>query len=202
MGCLGFIWYGFLFLVLAFVVGSVEAAIGIVLAFFIATWVITALTKNRRRKKFTTLIEENIEVQMSQALADHVGTKAVALDGDRSFSFRVVGESYQKENFIELAKHLQVEEVETLMLQVQLVCQPNNPHDSKAVAVTLGGFLVGWVPKHESQRLHDFLLQHQGVATVNAKIFMDVQNQKFEIDLDLGYPLEIVRGIEPPGLLR
>ena len=180
--------YFLLFLVFAALLGSIEAAfsfvaVGAALIFAGVFW-----WNINKRKRAGTLLSENFEKQMSQALADHVQKTAIALQGDGSFSFRVVGEKYRKESFKELAEHLQIDEDETIKLQTQLVCQPNNPHDPKAVAVTLGGYLIGWIPRYAAERLHDFLLPHGGTAAVNSQISFSLANEEFEVDLDLTEP--------------
>lgn len=180
--------YFLLFLVFVAVVGSFELALGLIGGSALAIFAAGLWWRSRKNETANRLLSENFDKQMSQALADYVQKNAIAIGGDGSFSFRVVGEKFRKESFKELAEHLQIEEDETIKLQTQLVCQPNNPHDPKAVAVTLGGFLIGYVPRYSAERLHDFLMLHGGTAGVNSKIAFAVSKDEFEVELDITEP--------------
>lgn len=188
MGCLKLIGYILLFAFLAAMVGSVELVLWM-LAVFVAAILGYRIYKDRTGKKLQDdALSEVIESQVSSKLAEYIKKSAIALDGDGSYSFRVVGEKYRKENFKELADYMQLEESETVSLQTQLVCQPNNPHDPKAVAVTLGGYLIGFLPRYEAEPLHEYLMQHGGVAGVNSKVSFDLEAEEFEVELDLARP--------------
>lgn len=188
MGCLKIIGYVLLFAFLAAVLGSVELLFWL-LGLFVVAVAAYRIYKDRANKKLQSeALSEVIEVQVSSQLAQYIKKTAIALDGDGSYSFRVVGEKYRKENFKELAEYMQIDESETVALQTQLVCQPNNPHDPKAVAVTLGGYLIGFLPRYEAEPLHDYLMQYGGVAGVNSKVSFDLESEEFEVDLDLTKP--------------
>lgn len=188
MGCLKIIGYVLLFALLAAVLGSVELLFWL-LGLFVVAVAAYRIYKDRANKKLQSeALSEVIEVQVSSQLAEYIKKTAIALDGDGSYSFRVVGEKYRKENFKELAEYMQIDESETVALQTQLVCQPNNPHDPKAVAVTLGGYLIGFLPRYEAEPLHDYLMQYGGVAGVNSKVSFDLESEEFEVDLDLTRP--------------
>lgn len=188
MSCLKIFGYFLGFMFLAAVVGSVELATGVIIGLVVIAAIFTISKNQVAKKQMSEVLSENIEWQVSQKLADYVMAKAIALEGDGSYGFRVVGEKYHVEAFKELAEHMQIEKSETVRLQTQLICQPNNPHDQFAVAVTLGGFLLGWVPKFASERLHNFLMQHGGVAGVNTQLKFDLKSNEFEVDLDLTEP--------------
>jgi hypothetical protein len=169
--------------------GSFERA-----ALFIGLLVVAVLIykiwKDRNMKNRTEeMVSENIEKQVSKRLADYVLEKAIAIEGDGSYGFRVVGEKYHKEAYKELAEHMQIDENETVKLQTQLICQPKNPHDATAVAVTLGGYLIGWVPKYESERIHNFLMPFGGIGAANSELSFDLEKEEFDVHLDIGYPL-------------
>ncbi len=188
-GCLAIVGYGIGFLFLVGWLGSFENA-----AFFLGALFLLVLGyriwKDQTSKKQTELmVSENIDKQVSQKLADYVMQKAIAIQGDDSYSFRVVGEKYHKEAFKELADHMQIDENETVKLQTQLICQPKNPHDSTAVAVTLGGYLIGWVPKYESERVHNFLMPFGGIGTANSELSFDLEKEEFDVHLDIANPL-------------
>lgn len=188
MSCLSVIGYFLLFLFIAAVLGSIDAALVAVAIGFAAVFAAKVWWESRKRQTTNNLLSENFDKQMSKALANHVQKTAIAVGGDGSFSFRVVGEKYRKESFKELADYLQIDGDETVKLQTQLVCQPNNPHDPKAVAVTLGGYLIGYVPRYAAERLHDFLMQFGGTAGVNSQITFSMSNEEFEVELDLTEP--------------
>lgn len=188
MGCFQIFGYVILFGFMSYLLGSWQAAVGLFLGLVAIVFVYRTLVDRSKKTRAEKMLAENIEWQVSDELASYIQEVAVALEGDGNYGFRVVGEQYRKEAFKELAEHLQVDKDETLSLQTQLVCQPNNPHDPKAVAVTLGGYLIGWIPRYAAGRLHDFLLPIGGVATVNTKISFKLQKEEFEVQLNLSEP--------------
>jgi len=122
-------------------------------------------------------------------------TTAIALEGDNSYGQRVYGESAFAANFADIMAYAGVADGTVLELQAALVVEPANPDSTCAVAVTAGGVVLGYIPQFESESLYNFLLQHRGMARVNANIHLLVANQASFVEVDLIRPFRIVPGV-------
>jgi hypothetical protein len=120
---------------------------------------------------------------------------AVALAGDNSYQQRVIGEAGFTENFEDLRQYANAQDNTVLELQVALVAEPANPHSSHAVAVTAGGVVLGYIPEFESESLFGFLMQHRGLARVNANIHLHTAMGASRVELDLVRPFQVVPGV-------
>lgn len=122
-------------------------------------------------------------------------TTAVALEGNDEYRQTVAGTTDFGHNFEDLRQYAGVEDGSTLELQAALVVEPANPNSSHAVAVTAGGVVLGYIPQFESESLYTFLMQHRGMARVNANIHIDVASGTSRIELDLKRPYRVVPGV-------
>lgn len=122
-------------------------------------------------------------------------TTAVALEGDDEYRQTVAGTTDFGHNFEDLRQYAGVADGTTLELQAALVVEPTNPHSSHAVAVTAGGVVLGYIPQFESESLYTFLMQHRGMARVNANIHIAVASGTSSIELDLKRPYRVVPGV-------
>ncbi|MFM7030154.1 MAG: hypothetical protein ACKOWK_03710 [Micrococcales bacterium] len=122
-------------------------------------------------------------------------TTAVALEGDNQYRQRVYGESAFSDNFADLMSYARVSDGTLLELQAALVIEPANPDSSCAVAVTAGGVVLGYIPQFESESLYNFLLQHRGMARVNANIHLRVSQNASYVEIDLVRPFRVVPGV-------
>lgn len=122
-------------------------------------------------------------------------TTAVALEGDNEYRQRVYGESAFSENFADLMSYARVPDGTMLELQAALVVEPANPDSTCAVAVTAGGVVLGYIPQFESESLYNFLLQHRGMARVNANIHLRVAQKASYVEVDLVRPFRVVPGV-------
>ena len=120
---------------------------------------------------------------------------AVALAGDGNYSQTVYGEAGFADNFEDLRNFANCPDNTVLEIQVALVVEPANPNSSYAVAVSAGGVILGYIPQFESESLYGFLLQHRGMARVNANIHLHTQAQTSRVELDLTRPFRVVPGV-------
>lgn len=122
-------------------------------------------------------------------------TTAVALEGDNEYRQTVVGCSAFGENFEDLRQYAGVSDGSVLELQAALVVEPANRESAAAVAVTAGGVVLGYIPNFESESLYAFLMQHRGMARVNANIYIQVAAGTSRVELDLVRPYRVVPGV-------
>jgi hypothetical protein len=122
-------------------------------------------------------------------------TTAVALEGDNEYRQTVAGCSAFGHNFEDLRSYAGVSDNTLLELQAALVVEPANPQSAHAVAVTAGGVVLGYIPDFESESLYVFLMQHRGMARVNANIYIEVASQTSRVELDLVRPYRVVPGV-------
>jgi hypothetical protein len=122
-------------------------------------------------------------------------TTAVALEGDNEYRQTVAGCSAFGQNFEDLRNYADVSDNTLLELQAALVVEPANPESAHAVAVTAGGVVLGYIPNFESESLYVFLMQHRGMARVNANIYIEVASQTSRVELDLVRPYRVVPGV-------
>lgn len=122
-------------------------------------------------------------------------TTAVALEGNNEYAQRVFGESNFSHNFEDLREYAGVADNTMLELQAALVCEPANPDSPFAVAVTAGGVVLGYIPQFETEALFTFLMQHRGMARVNANIHIAVAASANRVELDLVRPYRVVPGV-------
>ena len=122
-------------------------------------------------------------------------TTSVALEGNNEYKQQVFGESSFSENFADLMDYAGVADGSLLELQAALVCEPANPDSGFAIAVTAGGVVLGYIPQFESESLYNFLMQHRGMARVNANIYLEVAAGTSRVELDLVRPFRVVPGV-------
>jgi len=122
-------------------------------------------------------------------------TTAVALEGNNEYRQTVVGSAAFAENFEDLRQYAGVADGSLLELQAALVVEPANRESAAAVAVTAGGVVLGYIPNFESESLYAFLMQHRGMARVNANIYIQVEAGTSKVELDLVRPFRVVPGV-------
>jgi hypothetical protein len=122
-------------------------------------------------------------------------TTAVALEGNNEYRQTVVGSAAFAENFEDLRQYAEVADGSLLELQAALVVEPANRESAAAVAVTAGGVVLGYIPNFESESLYAFLMQHRGMARVNANIYIQVEAGTSKVELDLVRPFRVVPGV-------
>ena len=122
-------------------------------------------------------------------------TTAVALEGDNEYRQSVAGTANFGHNFEDLRQYAGVSDNSVLELQAALVIEPANRESVHAIAVTAGGVVLGYIPQMESESLYTFLLQHQGMARVNANIHIQVASGTSRVELDLVRPYRVVPGV-------
>lgn len=122
-------------------------------------------------------------------------TTAVALEGDDGYRQSVAGSPEFAHNFEDLRQYAGVADGTQLEIQAALVVEPANPNSGHAVAVTAGGVVLGYIPDFEAEGLYTFLMQHRGMARVNANIFIQVTAGTSHVQLDLVRPYRVVPGV-------
>lgn len=79
-----------------------------------------------------------------------VGGVSLEMEGDGSFSFPVVGESHYQDALRRIAGP-EAEKGKRHECAAVITHQPRNRHDKNACAVTIGGNLVGYLPRDEAK---------------------------------------------------
>jgi len=115
--------------------------------------------------------------------------KAPLLVGDLSYGKRVIATDSYPHNWVELAEHMQFETSGRAEVMVDLVLQPTHPVEQQAIAVTLGGLVIGYVPRVEAVQLYEFIHKLGGVARVNANVYFDPIGGKNRVEIDWTLPL-------------
>jgi hypothetical protein len=115
--------------------------------------------------------------------------KAPLLVGDLSYGKRVIAADSYPHNWQELAELMQFETSGRAEVLVDLVLQPTHPTEQYAIAVTLGGLVIGYVPRVEAVQLYEFVHKLGGAAKVNANVYFDPIGGKNRVEIDWTLPL-------------
>ena len=148
------------------------------------------LEEKRLRNNRKMLTEMNFE-NLSRAEVEKILAKAPLLKGNGKFAFKSVGTIPFAKNFdsIRLARRLYF--VEPAKVEVLLIPEPANTERIHAVAVTLDGKVLGYVPAKEASELHgDLLSRHIGLR-VMAKVYLGSRPEFNAIALDMAKPLRV-----------
>lgn len=81
-------------------------------------------------------------------------------DGQTSVS--VAGESFYQEALVRVCGRQGSEEVRIEDLELELVCDPDNPHDHLAVRVEIGGEMVGHLSRGNARMYHKRIQREGG----------------------------------------
>ncbi len=87
------------------------------------------------------------------------------LDGDGSFDFDIVGESYYQDA-LERIVGGRTDESSEFECIASLVCEDDNPHDSNAVAVYINGQKVGHLARPVAAGFRDIQRRHGWVGQI------------------------------------
>jgi len=93
------------------------------------------------------------EREVERAIQDWVGRRPATaewLDGNGSFSLEVVGESNYQRN-LERVCGGRTRECQDRIMTAMLVLEDDNPHDAKAVCVTIDGWTVGYLSRDKAR---------------------------------------------------
>ena len=164
------------------------AAIGVLIV--IAIFGRRKLEEKRLKDNRKMLTEMNFE-NLSMSEIEKILAKAPALKGNGKFAFNSVGTIPFAKNLdsVRLARRLYF--VEPTRVEVLLIPQPANTERIHAVAVTLDGKVLGYVPAKEASELHgDLLNRHIGLR-VMAKVYLGSRPEFNAIALDMAKPLRV-----------
>jgi len=148
------------------------------------------LQEKRLRDNRKMLTEMNFE-NLSMTEIEKILAKAPLLKGNGKFAHKAVGSIPYAKNFdaIRLARRLYF--VEPTRVEVLLIPEPANTERIHAVAVTLDGKVLGYVPAKEASKLHNsFLVRHMGIRAM-AKIYLGSRPEFNSIVLDLANPMRL-----------
>lgn len=150
-------------------------------------------SNDRERDRLISAMRSHKEADKTTALAG----KIVALEGDDTFSFDIVGESHKQRELEALAggrrEHGADHQVQAILLP-----ENNNRYDLNAVVVTISGEAVGYLDKANAKHWREVLFSTgPRAALVNAKIVggwecPDGDVGHFGVKLDVTYPLTVV----------
>lgn len=116
-----------------------EAVVAIVAIFAVVIAVAAAVLLSRGEKKPAPTPDSKAAVY--------------EIEGDGTYSFNIVGESYYQEALDEIAGGKKQDESHDLEVLATLGTQNSNPHDSMAVVVTIGGKCVGYLSREHARWL-------------------------------------------------
>ncbi len=148
------------------------------------------LEEKRLKDNRKMLTEMNFE-NLSMAEIEKILDKAPLLKGNGKFAFKSVGTIPFAKNLdsVRLARRLYF--VEPTRVEVLLIPEPANTERIHAVAVTLDGKVLGYVPAKEASELHgDLLSRHIGLR-VMAKVYLGSRPEFNAIALDMAKPLRV-----------
>jgi hypothetical protein len=138
--------------------------------------------------KTDRLLATPFEGELPQPL-QAAAIRAPLLVGDFGYGKRVIATDSYPHNWQELAEHMQFETSGRAEVMVDLVLQPTHPVEQQAIAVTLGGLVIGYVPRVEAVQLYEFIHKLGGVAKVNANVYFDPIGGKNRVEIDWTLPL-------------
>jgi hypothetical protein len=125
-------------------------------------------------------------------------SKCVAVAGDGEFEFPVVGESHHQ-RFLEQLCGGRTRWSAHHYCTANLIPESHNPHDPHAVAVTICGVEVGYLPRHMAPDLIEALQEVDAdEAQCNAIVVggwhrPGAEDGFFGVKLDATYPVRFVR---------
>jgi len=139
------------------------------------------------RKKFAEMNFENL----AAAEIDAILAKAPVLKGDGKFDYKVVGSIPFAKNFDAIRMSRRIYFVEPTKIEVLLLPQPANAERRNAVAVTIDGKVLGYVPAREASEMHTYLLAHTSGVRASARIYLGSRPEFNALALDLAKPLRL-----------
>lgn len=74
---------------------------------------------------------------------------------------KVAGESYRQDELVRITGRRGSEEIKLDGVDLELVCEPDNPHDPRAVKVLVDGLHVGYLSKGNA-RTYCKRIDHEG----------------------------------------
>ena len=105
------------------------------------------------------------------------------------FGWRVVHSDDFADNFEAILREYEGRDGETVeSFEAVLVCEPANPLNPNAIAVTWFGFVMGYLAKSESAELFAFLMKRGGVARCNATVKFDASDNASAARIDVQKP--------------
>jgi hypothetical protein len=193
-------WFKFLGVLALFVVAGAYFNVPVYLSALVGAFVGAVLVATDWYQRKTRVYTKKLlaDKPFNGKLPTEIGlatTTAVALEGNNEYRQKVFGEASFGDNFADLMSYAGVPDGTLLELQAALVCEPANPDSGFAIAVTAGGVVLGYIPQFESESLYNFLMQHRGMARVNANIYLSVADGTSHVDLDLVRPFRVVPGV-------
>ncbi len=139
------------------------------------------------RKKFAEMNFENLAAAEIEAILK----KAPVLKGNGKFAFKAVGTIPFSKNFDEIRMRRRIYFVEPTRIEVLLIPQPANTERKNAVAVTIDGKVLGYVPAREASEMHNYLLAHTSGLRATAKIYLGSRPEFNALMLDMAKPLRL-----------
>ena len=86
--------------------------------------------------------------------------KTILLNGDKTYSQEVVGESKYQDAFEAICGKKRTEESVRIYVDALIIPEPNNPYDPNAFKVTVKGKTVGYLPRQFAKLLHDLYIKY------------------------------------------
>jgi hypothetical protein len=144
----------------------------------------------RRRPRTLKLLSSPLPAELPPAVLEAIERSPVLM-GPSTYPRRVVWEEKFLDNWILFANRVQSKEVETHHYVADLIIDPSYPGETHAVAVAVGGYVMGYLPRVESAEIYDFLTRYGGIARCNAELKVNLKTNEFDAKLAISQPFEL-----------
>ena len=193
-GCAGLFVGAFVVTLIANTLGKGAFALILLVLAAGAGYVIYAnykLAKTTKHQDVALLSDALFGTKLPQDIAKMAASSAL-LAYDTTFKWRVVRSEDFAENFKVILEEYEGKDGEVFEdFQVQLVCEPANPLNPNAVAVTWGGLIIGYMAKLETPSLFAFIMNMGGVAQAKGRLTFGVEDNSSTVRLDIAMPFSL-----------
>jgi hypothetical protein len=195
-GCAGFF-------VGAMIIGALQSAVGqgafVVLVLLVVAAVGYGFYNNYKITKERKFNPVNMlrDVLFGTKLPEDIASKAAAanlLAYDDAFKWRVVRSADYAANFETILQEYEGQDGEVIEdFQAQLVCEPANPLNPNAIAVTWGGLIIGYMAKLETPSLFAYIMNMGGMVQVRGRLTFGVAENTSTVRLDIAMPFSFAQ---------
>jgi hypothetical protein len=142
-------------------------------------------------------VEQLSDVLFGAKLPDAIASKAATsglLAFDDTFKWRVVRSEDYAQNFETILQEYEGRDGDVFEgFQAQLVCEPANPLNPNAIAVTWGGLIIGYMAKLETPSLFAYIMNIGGMAQARGRLTFGVADNTSTVRLDIAMPFSFAQ---------
>lgn len=190
-GCLGLFVGVMLAILIASAIGNILfglLTLLIVAGIIVFIWLYFYKDYLFKQKASAELSKTLIGRKLSDELIRISAVAPVLVPSDE-FAWRVVHSDDFGENFDAILKEYEGRDGETVdSFEAVLVCEPANPLNPNAIAVTWFGYVMGYLPKSESAELFAFIMKRGGMARATARMKFDIADNSSAVRVDVQKP--------------